>query len=216
MDATDLRESVVVILAAGCAVGRDLAQMVARAGARVVVVDSEEAEVNAIARLAPERIEALHLDVLNPSHCRIFCEAWGDEPLDLLIQCQPLRAPHRPGAAVQAIPAIAEGLAGGLARGRGCVVMLYRAAPEAAGAGQRALIHALEVLPGLMQGATWARGLRVTALRLPEAGDAQRGLRAAVRAVMARNPPFAPGVVLPLSPDAIDAGRSSVKPARDE
>ncbi|MRU13976.1 hypothetical protein FDP25_00875 [Roseovarius sp. A21] len=215
MDAIDFRECVVVILAAGCAEGRDLASMSARAGARVVVVDNDAAEVNAIARLAPDRIEALHLDVLNPAHCRVFCEAWGDEPLDLLIQCQALRAPHRLGAAAQSIPAMTEGLAKGLARGRGRVVTLHRSAEVVENVGQRAMTHALEALPWLMQATPWAKGLRVTALRLPE-GRAHHGLRMAVRGMMARDTPFAPGVVLPLSPDAIDAGRSGVKPARDE
>lgn len=215
MDAIDFRESVVVILAADCAEGRDLALMSARAGARVVVVDSDAAGVNTIARHAPDRIEALNLDPLNPAHCRVFCEAWGNEPLDLLLQCQALRAPHRLGAAAQAIPVLGKGLAKGLARGRGRVVMLHRSAATVENLGQRALTHALEALPGLMQAAPWAKGLQITALRLPK-GRAQHGVRRAVRAVMARDMPFAPGVVLPLSPDAIDAGRSGVKPTRDE
>src|SRR6056297_2235813 len=158
MDAMELRDKVVVVLAAGCAEGRDLARMTARAGARVVVVDHDERQVNAIASLAPDRIEALRLDLFKPYHCRAFYEAWEDEPLDLLVQCQPMRAPHRLGAAAQAMPAMAQGLARGLARGRGRVVMLHAAATVTQDAGQQALTHALEVLPGLMQAAPWARG----------------------------------------------------------
>jgi len=94
--------------------------------------------------------------------------------------------------------------------------MLHAAATVTQDAGQQALTHALEVLPGLMQAAPWARGLRVTALRLPADGAAPKGVRMAVRALMTRDVPFAPGDVLSLSPDAVDAGRSGVKPARDE
>ena len=216
MDAIEFRDRVVVILAAGCAQGRDLARMAARAGARVIVVDHDERQVNAIAAFAPDRIEALRLDLFKPAQCRAFYEAWENEPLDLLVQCQALRAPHRLGAAAQAMPAMAQGLSRGLARGWGRVVMLHTAASATQDAGQKALTHALEVLPGLMQADPWARGLRVTALRLPADGAAPKGLRMAVRALMMRDVPFAPGHVLPLSPDPIDAGRGGDKPARDE
>ncbi len=216
MDAMEFRDKVVVVLAAGCTEGRDLARMAARAGARVVVVDHDERQVNAIAALAPDRIEALRLDLFKPAQCRAFYEVWADEPLDLLIQCHPLRAPHRLGAAVQAMSAMAKGLAGGLARGRGRVVMLHSAVEAGQEAGDKALTQALEVLPGVMQAEPWAKALWVTGLRLPGNGAAPMGLRQALCAVMARDGAFAPGHVLPLAPDAVDAGRGGVKPARDE
>ena len=212
----EFRDKIIVIFAAGCAEGHDLAQMAAGAGARVVVVDHNGAQANAIATTEPAQIEALHLDVLRPAHCRLFSAEWGAEPLDLVIHCQPLRTPERVGAAVQAIPALSEGLAKGLARGRGRVVILYRAAPPKAGAGPAAMVHALEALPGLMQASDWATGLQVTALRLPEFGGTGHSLHGAIRALMGSDFPFAPWMVLPLSPDAIDAGRSGVKPTRDE
>jgi NAD(P)-dependent dehydrogenase (short-subunit alcohol dehydrogenase family) len=219
MDAMEFRDKIVVIFAAGCAEGRDLAGMAARAGARVIAVDHDAARANAVAKTAPDRIEALTLDVLRLAHCRLLSAEWGAEPLDLVIHCQALRAPDRAGAAAQAIPALTEGLAKGLARGRGRVVLLYRSVPPEAGAGPAALIHALEALPPLMQASAWAKGLRVTALRLPEFRGAGQTLRATVRALMAKDFPFAPGAVLPLAPDApdtIDAGRSGVKPTRDD
>jgi hypothetical protein len=215
MDAKVLKDRVVVILAAGCAAGRSLALMAARVGGQVIVVDHDEAAVRTIAQCAPDRIEALRLDPLHPAQCRLFHEAWGDESLDLLICCHPLRAPHRLGAAAMAIPAVVQGLAGGLARGRGQVVMLHRAAGETDGAGQRALVQAFEALPGYMQSEPWAKSLRISALRLPATG-ASRGVRPMVCALMASDPPFAPGLVLPLVADPIDAGRGGDKPTRDE
>jgi len=216
MSAGEFRDKTVVILAAGCAEGRDLARMAARAGARVVVVDHDAERVKAIAQTAPDRIEALHLDVLRPAHCQLLGTAWADEPLDVLIHCQALRTPHRAGAAVQAIAALTEGLSEGLAQGRGRVLMLFRPAAPDAGPGPAALMQALEALPPLMQAESWAVGLAVTGLRLPRTKAALKGMRRVVCDLMADDTAFAPGLVLPLAPDPIDAGGSGVKPTRDE
>lgn len=216
MNAGDLRNKTVVILAAGCTEGHDLALMAARSGARVVVVDHEAEQVKAIAARAPDRIEALHLDVLRPAHCQLLGTTWAAEPLDLLIHCQALRMPHRAGAAVQGIAALTEGLSKGLTQGRGRVLMLFWPVAPDAGAGHAALTQALEALPPLMQAEPWAEGLTVTGLRLPRPEASGQSLRRVVCDLMAENTCFAPGVVLPLSPDPIDAGRSGVKPTRDE
>ena len=216
MDAGEFSCKTVVILAAGCAEGRDLARMAASAGAHVVVVDHDAEQVKAIAKIAPYRIEALHLDVLRPAHCQLLSTTWAAEPLDLLIHCQALRTPHRAGAAVQAIATLTEGLSKGLTQGRGRVPVLFRPVAPDAGAGPAALMQALEALPPLIQAKSWAEGLSVTGLRLPRTGASVKGLRRVVCGLMAEDTAFAQGVVLPLAPDPIDAGGSGVKPTRDE
>ena len=216
MDAGEFRDKVVVILAAGCAEGRDLARMAACAGARVVVVDHDAEQVKAIAKTAPDRIEALHLDALRPAHCQLLGTTWAAEPLDLLIHCQALRTPHRAGAAVQGIAALTEGLSKGLTQGRGRVLVLFWPAAPDAGPGPAALVQALEALPPLMQAESWAGGLAVTGLRLPRTKATVKSLRRVVCGLMAEDTAFAPGVVLPLAPDPIDAGGNGVKPTRDE
>lgn len=198
-DAINFKDKVIVVLAAGCTEGRELSRMVANAGARVVVVDREESVGNNIARFSPDRIEALRLDSLNPAHCQLFNDTWGREPLDLLIQCQPLRAPERLGASVKAIPVIARGLANGLKKGRGRVVVLFRNTLSKEDAGQMALVRALEALPELMQAESWAAEIRVTGLMLPKEGAALKGLHSMLRTLMEHETPIAPGVVIPLA-----------------
>jgi len=160
-----------MIAAAGCDMGRVLAGALSGAGARLVVLDADPERGLALARMRPERIEAVTLDALHPEHCRRLGAIWDDTPLDLLVHLQVLRAPQRPGAAIAAIPALTRALLPGLARGQGQVIMIYRAPAPRAQAEDRAYDTGLTALAGPMQGEVGARAT-VNALRLgsPRAG----------------------------------------------
>ncbi|MCZ0810872.1 MAG: hypothetical protein ACQEVT_06630 [Pseudomonadota bacterium] len=157
----------VLIAAAGCEQGVALGHAFCAAGARVVLVDRDEARIIEIATLARDQIEPLALDPLRPDLCRRLGEIWADEPLAALIHLQPLRHPERIGATIGAIPALTRDLAGALRAGQGSVLTLFAAPNALAGVDRQLFDQALSALPGTLQGKLGARGIRVNALRLP-------------------------------------------------
>jgi NAD(P)-dependent dehydrogenase (short-subunit alcohol dehydrogenase family) len=193
----------VLIAAAGCAVGGDLAERLVRTGAQVVVIERSGARAMALARRAPARIETLVLDPLRPDHCRRLGAAWGGTPIDLLFHLHPLRAPHRPGAAVAAIPALTRALLPGLAQGAGQVLIACAAPAPGAPPEPCAFDAALRALPAAMQREAGA-GARVNLLRLGP-GTPRAALGPAVLAVLAQDWPGPAGSVLELA-EAAGAG----------
>ncbi|RKT34060.1 hypothetical protein BXY70_0063 [Roseovarius halotolerans] len=157
----------VLIAAAGCEQGVALGHAFCAAGARVVLVDRDEARIIEIATLARDRIEPLALDPLRPDLCRRLGEIWADEPLAALIHLQPLRHPERIGATLTAIPALTRDLAGALRAGQGSVLTLFSAPNALAGVDRQLFDRALSAMPETLQGKLDARGIRVNGLRLP-------------------------------------------------
>jgi len=155
----------VLIAAAGCGAGRELAAGFAAAGALVIVADHAEPRALALARHAPREIESLTIDYMRPGPCRTLGEIWADTPLDLLVHLHPLRSPRRLGAAVSAIPALTRALLPGLARGDGLVLVICRAPRRSARPEELAFDTALAALAPHMQAEVGTRA-RVNVLRL--------------------------------------------------
>jgi len=125
------QDKTVLIAGAGCEVGQALCLHYTRAGARVVAVDNDEAAMIALARQAPDRLDALALDLWRPAACRRLGEAWQDEPLHVLVLLQPLSRPRRPAAAMAVVELLTEALLPGLTAGRGrALVMMRGVAPD--------------------------------------------------------------------------------------
>ena len=162
----DFADKTVVLAAAGCAPGRALALAYADRGARVIVLDREEARAHAIAAENPARIDSLRLDTLHPAACALFARIWEAEPIDVLIHLQPLRQPDRPGAATQAVPALTRALRAGIEAGDGRVLFLYRAADAAVPAEMRCFALALGHLAKAMQAELGSARLAVNGLKL--------------------------------------------------
>ncbi len=202
-----------MIAGAGCASGAALAQSLARAGARVVVIDSDERAVLEIARSRAESIDTLALDLMEPAVCARLGAVWKDEPLHLLVQLSPIRHPGRPARALACVEALTAALAEGLRAARGCVVIVDAAAPGASLA-QSLLAEAAARLPAALQAALRSGPaedmVAVNGVRLGSAtpGHGEIGALCAVVSALAR-----PGRVrfggalltlLPPFPDASD------------
>lgn len=203
MDAERSRKTVLIV-AAGCAAGSELAEGFAAKGAQVIVADHVERRALALARRAPRLIESLALDPLRPSHCRRLGEIWGDTPLDLLVHLHPLRSPRRLGAAVAAIPALTRALGHGLMRGDGVVIVACRAPERGAPPETHAYDAALTALAPHMQAEARGR-VRVNVLRLaPGAGLAALLRAAGMLAEQGQDGPR--GVVLDLAGAGAEEG----------
>jgi NAD(P)-dependent dehydrogenase (short-subunit alcohol dehydrogenase family) len=190
--------TVLVAGAAGGATGRALCHRFAAAGARVVALDADEPALLDIARAAPARIDALALDSLSPVACRKLGAAWADEPLQVLVHAQPLRAPARPAVALAAVEALTVALAAGLRAGQGRVVILASdSAPDASVTAQL-LQAALHGLAPALQARRVAAGVAVNAVLLPAGSAAPQGLWEAVSLLAAPGGRAPRGAVLPL------------------
>lgn len=172
----------VIIAGAGCAAGSVLAHGFAEAGARVVVIDREETAVLPLAASAPDRIDALCLDILRPEMCRQFASIWDTEPLAALIQLQILRHGDRPAMAIRSVAEMARALQPGLAATGGQI--LYLCDSEAEDATTQSFRGAFERLAPVLQRQA-AAGVAVTGLALPPGGLGAVGEAAFVQLVMA-------------------------------
>lgn len=162
----DFTDKTILLAGAGCAVGRLLAFAYASRGARVIAMDRDEALALEIATGNPARIEALKLDLMRDANCRLLGDIWQAEPVDVLIHLQPLREPHRMGAAIQAIPALTRQLQPALEAGSGRVLVLYCEAASEARAEGRTFATAFAHLVEHLNAEISQSGLTVNAIRV--------------------------------------------------
>ena len=201
IDEYGFEDRTILIGGAACATGAALGAFFARAGARVVLIDRNEAAILDIARRHPNRMDALRLDVMRPDLCSRLGELWEDEPIAALIHLQMLRHRAGPGAHLASVEALSDALAPGLGQ-TGRIVMVY-AAPNTASATAVAGFAAYDRLPVALQDRLGGQGIVVNALRLPPGGE-----KAVLRADFTRAIAFLSrpggvrlgGAVLPLLP----------------
>ncbi len=179
----------VLLIGAGCALGRVLARLYANAGARVVVIDNDEDQLLTIAKQNRDQISTLRLNCLDATQLTNFINIWSDEPLDALVHLQPLRHLGAQGRGIASIVRLTEGLAPALARGQGRVLILYRGTTSTTSLQKRALSPAWDRLSNLLSGQFSGDGLRVNALRLNAgAGESVSGRQVVESALMLTQP----------------------------
>jgi hypothetical protein len=105
----------IVIAGAVSEMGRHLSACLSDEGARIVALDRDHDGLIALAQHAPERIEPLALDILNPFLCERLAEIWDKEPVHLLVNLQALR---HAGAKMRLISSI-HGISTAMWRGLG-------------------------------------------------------------------------------------------------
>lgn len=132
----------IVIIGAGADGAGPLAQRLALLGAQIIAIGPHEAPLLRLARLHPEKIEALAMDLHDLAACRRLARLWGREPVHGLINLMPLAAPVEP--AQLALETVVTMLRPALVAGQGAVVCLAPAtAPVGAGAGAHARLAAV-------------------------------------------------------------------------
>ncbi|WP_397541490.1 hypothetical protein [Roseovarius salis] len=176
-------DSTVLVAGAACDVGVELCHAFAGAGARVVAVDPDEASVLGLGRHAPDRIDTLALDVMQPVACRRLGNAWADEPLHVLLHLLPLRSLSHPAAAMAAAETLTRALSTGLRAGRGRVLIVAAGAPRDASVTAGLLHDATRRLAPALQVRHASGGVTVNAILLPGEGAAVLEPRALWHAV---------------------------------
>lgn len=173
-----------------------LAVALARQDWTVIAVGEDEARLLALARLVPDRIDALHMSLASRANAERLGRVWGDEPVHFMAQFQPIALTHQITLAVKSVMLITGCFGAGLRAGGGInMVALPRArdpkdvmAQAAEGAHARAL-RALALSTeksgfrtvGLL--ATSARGKLMAAAALDIATGAQPMAHGAVRGI---------------------------------
>lgn len=121
-------DKTVLIVGAGCALGRVLALQLADVGTTVIVLDHDTTHLMQTASYDPTRIETLTIAPQATATIAKLGEIWEDEPIDLLVMLQPLSLPRRPGLAAKSSLLFLDALKLGLARAKGAVVSVIPAA----------------------------------------------------------------------------------------
>ncbi len=120
----------VVVVGAVSDAGRFLCACLCDAGARIVALDRDHDALWALARRAPDRIEPLAMDIMNPRRCVDFGRIWDKEPVHLLINLHPLRHPALGGRMITAVAGMCEALREGLLSGNGVVHTVWQEASQ--------------------------------------------------------------------------------------
>lgn len=121
----------IVIIGAMADGAGPLAQRLAMLGAQIIAIGPLEAPLLRVARLYPEKIEVLALDLHDLVACRRLARLWGGAPVHGLINLMPFAAPI--GPAQLALEAAVTILRPALVAGQGAVVCVAPApAPAAA------------------------------------------------------------------------------------
>ena len=113
---------IVFVLAAATPLGRAIVRHYASSGARVVVVDHDEAALLELSREYPSLIEPLAMSTCKPEVFECLEEVWQDHPVDLVVNLLPLIAPTHTSAQMKWLATVFRTLLRGLAKGRGSLV----------------------------------------------------------------------------------------------
>ena len=78
-------DKTVFIAGAATDLGWRLLPLLAKAKARVILMDEDGEELTAMAQTNTQIFEPLHIDRLNAQTCSVVGRIWGDEPIDVLL-----------------------------------------------------------------------------------------------------------------------------------
>ncbi len=94
----------------------------ARGGARVVAIDNDADGLNRLAADCPDRIEPLSVQGNQVETLRLLKDAWGSEPIHLVVNLMPLEFPHNITEQMRALTIIMRSMGRGLIAGKGALV----------------------------------------------------------------------------------------------
>lgn len=121
-DALDAPEPVVLILAACQRPGASIARAFAKAGMRVILIDGDSKGLTKIASIDPDQIETLTLPKFQSDMTHLLRDAWGAEPLDMVVNLMPLAFPDAIAEQMRTLTAILRTTVRGLVAAKGSIV----------------------------------------------------------------------------------------------
>ncbi len=85
------RTPTVILIGAAQNPGPELAKAFAASGAKVIAIDEDERQLDHLAAADPSRIDVLWADGFKADTLQVLKDAWGSEPIDLVVNLMPLR-----------------------------------------------------------------------------------------------------------------------------
>ena len=114
----------VVIISACQSPGAEIALAYAKGGARVVAIDCDADGLATLVAADPERIEPLSIKGNQIETLRLLKDAWGAEPIHLVVNLMPLEFPHNITEQMRALSIIMRSMGRGLIAGKGALVTI--------------------------------------------------------------------------------------------
>lgn len=161
----------VMIYAAAAGPGGALALRLARGGARIVLADLDSAALSAVARRAPDRIEAVPVpDESYPTLSRMQ-ESWNGEGLAAVYNFAPLTRPENISAQIDILRNLVRSTMRGLVAGKGAFVTLVRRPRDPLALSAVGMCAALSQAGAALAAEVARHGMRVHTLTLPHKDD---------------------------------------------
>lgn len=161
-------EPVVLILGACQQPGAAIARALAKSGARVILIDGDSKALTKIAASDPDNIETLTLPKLQSDMTHLLRDAWGAEPLDMVVNLMPLAFPDAIAEQMRTLSAIFRATARGLVAARGSIVSLVSQPKAPLALVGQGRLAALQAGSGALGQAVAKHGVRTHVISVPD------------------------------------------------
>ena len=162
----------ILILSACQPPGAEIAQAFATLGAKVIVMGGQAARLAEIAALAPDQIEPLFIKGGQVEALRLLRDAWGAEPLDLVVNLMPLAYPHHITEQMRGLSMIMRTFGRGLIAGKGALVSVVARPRDPLALVEQGMCAALTSAAKTLSDAVAINTLRVHTVSVPKQNPA--------------------------------------------
>ncbi len=166
--ADSLSDRTFLILSACQPPGPQIAGAFAATGARVIVMGGDAKGLAQIAVQDPDQIETLFVQGGQIEALRLLGKAWGNEPLDLVVNLMPLAYPRHISEQMRAISLIMQAFGRGLMAGRGALVSLAARPSDPLALVEQGMAAALGAGGTALGDALAAKAIRVHTVLVPK------------------------------------------------
>jgi hypothetical protein len=158
----------ILILSACQSPGAEIALAFAETGAKVIVMGGDAPGLAEIAAQAPERIEALFIKGGQIEALRLLRDAWGAEPIDLIVNLMPLAYPQHITEQMRGLSLIMRTFGRGLIAGNGALVSLAARPRDPLSLVEQGMCSALDAAGMALSSAMAINTLRVHTVTVPK------------------------------------------------
>lgn len=148
--------------------GAEVAQAFARTGAHIIVMGGNAAGLTKIAAAAPEQIEPFFVKGGQVEALRLLGDAWGAEPLDMVVNLMPLAYPHHITEQMRGLSTIMRAFGRGLIAGKGALVSVVARPDDPLSLVEQGMCAALNAAGVALGDAVASKSLRVHTVTVPK------------------------------------------------
>tara|TARA_R110002072_G_scaffold301874_2_gene482712 strand:+ start:4856 stop:5455 length:600 start_codon:yes stop_codon:yes gene_type:complete len=158
----------ILVLSACQPPGAEIAKAFADARAHVIVMGGDAAGLTQIAARSPEQIEPLFINGGQVEALRLLGDAWGAEPIDLVINLMPLAYPHHITEQMRGLSMIMRTFGRGLVAGKGVLVSVAARPDDPLALVGQGMCAALGAAGMALADALASKSLRVHTVTVPK------------------------------------------------